>query len=194
MRDIILATSPLLGVVLGVVLTSWLTGSRQRTTRRHGFINMQVDDLYAPLVSLRKDIRAKSELRLRISQAADASWRELCDGRSPEQLLELERERFPAFERIIKYDNQQLSEELLPDYRKMRDVLKTKFWLAEPTTRVHYQSLVDYVELWDRSMADAIPWEVMKALGHSENTLNDFYEDIDHQLTRLRAKLAKGEA
>ncbi len=67
-------------------------------------------------------------------------------------------------------------------------------WSRETGRAAHYTTLLEYVELWDRDVADSIRWEVLEKLGHSERSLTGFYEDLDHHLELLRAKLAKGEA
>jgi hypothetical protein len=120
----------LVGVIVGAVLTQIWTGLRESRARRYHFVERQVQELYAPLMGLRKDIRAKSELRLKISQKATVVWQELVADKNPAIQLEIEKTRLPAFKAIIKYDNQQLTEELLPDYRTMLEIFKANYALA----------------------------------------------------------------
>ena len=183
----------LVGVLVGAAITTITSISLTRASRRHEFIERQIREFYAPLVGLRREIRTKSEFRLRISEAADATWRQLCSGQSVDAQRETSRTRSPEFEKIIKYDNKQLGEELLPDYRRMIQIFKTHGWLAEESTLKHYPTLIEFVELWNRSEAGALPWEVMERIGHHESKLTPLYNDIEEHLGRLREFVASGK-
>jgi hypothetical protein len=99
---------------------------------------------------------------------------------------------FPAFKRIVDYDNEQLRAELLPGYRRILEIFKQGYWLAEESTKKHYPKLVEFVELWNRSLDESLPWEVVEKLGHSEASLSGFYVETENVLKELRDKLASG--
>ncbi len=141
--EIVAVVAALVGVVLG----DRLAYLRERATRKHEFVRRQVEEFYSPLAGIRHEIRAKSELRVRISSAADAAWRRLCDEVRDEahELQALSDERFPEFKKIIEYNNQQLAGDLLPSYRKMLDLFREKYWLSNDSTRQHYGALVERV-------------------------------------------------
>ena len=187
------AVFALVGVFVGAAITTITSIALTRANRRHAFIERQVREFYAPLVGLRREIRTKSEFRRRISEAADATWRQLCSGQPGDAQREISRTRSPEFEKIIKYDNKQLGEELLPDYRRMIEIFKTHGWLAEESTLEHYPTLIEFVELWNRSEDGALPWEVMERIGHDESKLTPLYDDIEEHLGRLRKLLASGK-
>jgi hypothetical protein len=160
-------------------------GSRQlRYQKRLEFVCRQLDEFYSPILACHEAIRAKSELRLRISQAADAAWREKCASR-PQPFLD-SKEAFKPFEKIREYDNHQLKEGLLPFYQKMLDVFTQKYWLAEPETRAYYKDLTEFVEIWNRWIAETLPPEVLDKLGHSEEKLHLFYKELEEHLSALR--------
>lgn len=182
------------GTLLGVILGDRLAYFRERTGRKHEFVRRQIEEFYSPLVGLRHEIRAKSELRQRVSSAAKGAWRELCNGKSSEELHTLERDRFPAIKRIIEYENRQLAEELLPNYRRMLDLFRDKYWLASESTRSHYPALVEFVEVWNRWEKDSLPWEVVSQLDHSEEAVKPLYDDLEFQLLSLRSRVASGKA
>jgi hypothetical protein len=189
------AGATLLGVWLGPLgprLTAKHVREREERERRYRFIERQLTDFYAPMVGIRNDIRCKSELRVRVATAADEVWRNLCAGKSVEQLQELEKSRFPAFKRIVDYDSEQLRAELLPGYRRILEIFKQGYWLAEESTKKHYPKLVEFVELWNRSLDESLPWEVVEKLGHSEASLSGFYVETENVLKELRDKLASG--
>ena len=148
------------------------------------------------MLGLRNEIRMRSELRVRIHDAADAVWRELCEQERRvgiDALSDLSRTRGPKFDRLIEYDNKQLQEELLPTYRQMAKLFRENLWLADPDTREHYQNLIEFIELWDRWLANSIPGEVIKRLGHSEDRLKPFYEHLQQRHDTLRTKIEQGK-
>ena len=112
------------------------------------FYEKQINELYSPLLGLRKDIQAKSELRLKISKAADISWKEICEKHS-KPFFDHE-EYFEPFDKIINYDNKQLTDDLLPQYREMQKIIKEKMGLALSETRNWYIELTNFIELWNR--------------------------------------------
>jgi hypothetical protein len=75
----------------------------------------------------------------------------------------------------------------------MVEVFKTHGWLAEESTLEHYPTLIEFVELWNRSEAGALPWEVMELIGHHESRLAPIYADIEKHLGQLRALVASGK-
>src|SRR5882672_4414106 len=122
---------PALSGLVGVVIGAWLTGRRERSQRRHDFISQQLSSFYSPLLGLRTEIRMRSEFRVRVSEAADAAWRDLCaEARrvGTEELQRLTRERFPEFEKIITFDNDRLRNEILPAYRRMVTLFRENLW------------------------------------------------------------------
>src|SRR5579862_3647157 len=70
-------TSPL-GALVGVVVGAYLTARHQRAERRHSVIREQLETFYSPLLGKREQLRAKGELRLKVSGAANAAWQQMC--------------------------------------------------------------------------------------------------------------------
>lgn len=101
------AAAGLGGVWLGV----WLNARNERRRRQFDFTEKQLRELYSPLLSIRKHIRALSELRVQIATVAGNVWQELCveaqerDG--AKALQELTSSRSPEFNAIIEYENEQ---------------------------------------------------------------------------------------
>ncbi len=60
-----------LGVAVGALLTAWLAALRDKARRRVEFRKQQLQELYGPLLSLRKEIRAHSILRVKLQNAID---------------------------------------------------------------------------------------------------------------------------
>ena len=154
--------STLLSGLVGAVVVYYF-GIRQIVIqRRLAFRERQLGEFYAPLAGIRKQIRAKSELRLKISNAANAAWQDLCKSYG-DPMLDHD-QRFAPFKKIIDYDNEQLKAELVPQYREMLALFTDKYHLAAPDTRVFYQEFLEFVELWNRWLADSLPAEVLEKL------------------------------
>lgn len=189
---IIPAAAGLGGVILGAYLTAW----NERKRRRADFIEKQLQELYAPLLSIRKHVRALSELRVRVATVSGSVWQELCsDARERGGALalqELTAERSSAFNAIIEYENEQWKSELLPSYEQMLTIFREKFWLAEDSTREHFQNLIVYIELWNRALNKTIPGEVIAKLGVREAELEPLYSDLEQTFRALRNKLSSG--
>lgn len=187
---------PAISGLIGVIIGAWLTGRRDKKQHRLLFIEQQLKEFYSPMLGLRKEIIMRSELRLKIHDAAGAAWQELCEQakESGDEALGLvSLKRSPEFKKIIDYDNKQLQEELLPAYRQMVELFRTKLWLAESDTQIYYQLLTEFIELWERWLSEAIPSEVMNLLGHTEDQLKPFYKHIQEKHDKLREIIKKGE-
>lgn len=154
---------------------------------RNAFIQKQMSEFYSPIAGYRKRIRAKSEVRGKVSAVANEAWKELCAPYSEaKQPMFNHEELYAPFGKIIEYDNEQLREELMPLYRKMLDLFTEKYWLADEDTRAYYQDFVEFVDIWERYLAEALPREVLRKLEHSEENVLPFYEHAEQKLSALQ--------
>jgi len=151
--------------------------------KRLEFIEKQLKEFYSPLLGRRKLIRAKSEFRLKIETISGRQWKENAQ-KGIEQSTE-------SVDKEIEYNNNQLNSEFLPMYREMLTIFKDNYWLAEPETKNFYNELVEYVEGWNRWKAKGVTAETMKEVGHSEEKLKPFYEELDKRTDILRDELSK---
>jgi len=194
---LVIAAVSFLGALGGTLLGGWMNARREKTQRRVAFLERQLRDLYSPLLELRAEVRAHGELRLRVDNAADLVWRDLCakasDEGGNEGLRKLHEERWPQFEALLEYDNSKLRDDLMPAYRQMALVFRDNLGLAEPETRAYFESVLEYVEIWERYLTGEFPPEVIKELGHSEARLAPFYAHLELQHARLRAALVSGD-
>jgi hypothetical protein len=177
----------------GVLIGSWLTTRREREERRLQFIQRQLEEFYAPFCALRQEIRAKGEVRVRVSKASAAEWAALFEGvESPEQKQEIEARHKDQFESIVPYNNKQLADEHIPGYRRLLDLFRKKLWLVERSTRIHYPTLVEFVEVWNRRVAGSLPASVAERMGHGEENLDSLYEDAERHRDQLQRMLKDG--
>lgn len=188
---------PVISGLVGVILGAWLTTRRETTQRRHDFLATQLRDFYAPMLGLRAEVRKRGEIRLTVSRAADAAWRELCarareTADPPTALQTLSDTRGQAFASIIEYNNRVLAETTIPAYRRMVEMFRDHLWLAEQSTRKHFGTLVAFVDIWERWLSGALPAEVVEKLGHDEEALEPFYLDLEVHHDRLRSAVSQG--
>jgi hypothetical protein len=129
-------------------------------------------------------------VRQKVSSAANEAWKELCAPYTEaKQPMHNHAEQYAPYGKIIDYDNNQLREELMPLYRKILDVFTEKYWLADEDTRAYYQDFLEFVEIWERDLARALPGEVIQKLGHSEENALPFYEHVERKLSALQEKV-----
>ncbi len=157
---------------------------------RNTFIQKQMSEFYSPIAGYRKRIGARGAVREKISIAAEAAWQELCgQARASGQSMLNHEEQFEPYRSIIEYDNMQLREEVIPLYRKMLDIFTDKYWLADEDTRDYYQNFFEFVEIWERYLAESLPGGVLKKLDHTEGNVHPFYEHIEQKLSALQSEI-----
>ena len=171
------ACAGLLGVIVGGVITAYGQW-RGRVNERH---RDQLQNFYSPILGLREQIRAKSELRTQLHTVAGAQFPGIARTAS-----EHEKDSYTS---ILDYSEKQLKEELVPAYEKMVTLFADRMYLAEPSTRTYYKKLVNFVEVWKRFIVKPLPASVVNELGHSESELQPFYEDLESNFVRLQKKL-----
>jgi uncharacterized protein Usg len=192
---LISAASGLIGGLGGVFLGGWLGDRREREKRRTDFITRQLSELYGPLVSLRAGIRTRSELRVKIQDAAERIWKE--KARPDYSLAETHQfanERRAEFKAIIEDDSTTFKTVLLPDYQQMLTTFREKMWLAEPETRAYFPNLVEFIDVWERYMRGTLPGEVVQEIEHGEQWLHPFYKHLEETHDLLRRKLNRETA
>ena len=182
---------PLLGVLIGAAVAYYFGFRQLVNQRRLSFLERQLAEFYAPLAGLRRQIRAKSELRQKLSVASNAAWQDICRSYG-DRAMDDDEERFTPFKKITEYENEQLKTELIPKYREMLALFTERYHLASADTRAFYQEFLEFVEIWNRWLAQSLPREVLEKLGHSEATVQPFYEHLESKMQQLQDKIARG--
>jgi hypothetical protein len=72
----------------------------------------------------------------------------------------------------------------------MMAIFQDKGWIAEPATRLHHESLFEFVELLDHTLDHAIPYKAYKELQPSEG-LKLFYDHLEETHNRLQRSLTE---
>jgi hypothetical protein len=175
---LISAGSGLVGVVVGAACTAF----NQRRGRINERYRDQLQNLYSPMHGMREKIKAKSELRNRLSGIAGEIF--------PSIARTATEEKKKKYDELQDYSDKQLREELIPTYREMATLFTERMYLAEASTRRHYATLLEFVEIWNRHLAGSIPSEVSQRLEHDEKKLYPFYKDVEENFTKLQGKLS----
>jgi hypothetical protein len=168
-----------LGAVLGAVANSLLAERRDRTTREVAFRTRQLEELYGPLLSLRKEIRAHSELREKLQRAIDDQHARTMLLPGPGKVASASDRFIDPVVKNVKDENETFRQLLMPRYHDMVKIFQEKMWLAEPETRDYFPKLVEFVFVWDRMLDGRLPHEVAPAIGHTEQNLNPFYTHLE---------------
>lgn len=185
---IISAGSGMFGVIIGSSVTV-VNGYLQR--RRAG-IRQKLEEFYGPMLAIRARIKAKSELRLRLSSIAGEEWAKLFStgkADNPETSKKIDHDRWPEYQRLIEQANEETGSEIIPAYKEMVDVFVAKLYLANEVTRSFFSVLVEHVAVLDMYFKSPLPREVARRLDHSEKKLDPFYEELEKQFVTLQKQL-----
>jgi hypothetical protein len=167
------------GGLIGMFISNWMTTRRETAARAVQFREQQLAQFYGPLLALHNEIRARSELRLKLQKAAnDLHVNAMPHAESGKTVLA-----------NVQDENETLRNILIPTYHEMIKVFRDKMWLAEPETREHFKNLIEFVDVWDEILGDKLPSSVAPAIGHTEQNLPRFYDHIEKMHERLRSKL-----
>ena len=177
-------------ILLAAYLGYRFTIKQNKRQRQLEFIERKITTFYSPMIGYRNQIKAKSELRLDLSNAAGIAWGKICD-EQPRPFLDHEK-YFEPFKKLIEYNNKQFAEELLPMYDKMLLVFMENYWLANTSTQGWYGEFCRFVDLWHRFLNDSVPGRALNELKHGEELLLPFYDDLEKQLEELKQKIADG--
>src|ERR1700722_8823004 len=100
---LIAAGAGLGGVALGGAITVWSQTRERRNTR----VREKLDKFYSPLLGMRMQILAKSEVRQKVHRSGQVEWQALFMGiNSPEEKKKVHDERWPAFEALLDYSEE----------------------------------------------------------------------------------------
>lgn len=184
-------------VLLGVCIGAWLVNRQSHTQRKLDFYEKQLREFYSPLVGIRKEIRILSEFRLAGENASHEWWQKVCEyGKQIKDPDKAEKYYGKEGEKVItkiEYENKQLTEKIIPSYRKMIDTFKENYWLAEEETKEYFATLIKFVEAWERFLSETHHPDVLEDIKVKEEELIPFYEHIEAIHKSLRGKLKEGK-
>ena len=177
----------------GVWLGIWSADRREIVKRRHDFLLRQLVEFYAPMLGIRREIRALSELRHTMEEKLHEAWAEkVAKAEKGMGVSRRAAEGFAEYKAAIQYDNEVFESKIMDGYRAMLKFFREKLAICSADTQAYYPELVLFVDVWERHLQKTIPIEVVKKLGHSEEKLKPFYSHIEARFSELQTKIAKG--
>jgi hypothetical protein len=182
--------APLVSGAVGAAIVYYFGVRQLAVQRRMAFVERQMSEFYAPLAGMRRQVLAKTEVRLQVSHAANAAWRDICRSYG-DRVMHDHEAKYEPFGKIIDYENRQFESELIPVYRQMLNLFTTRYHLADPDTRAFYQPFLEFVEIWNRSLEGALPGAVVQKLGHGEEKLLPFYGHLENRMQQLQDEVAQ---
>lgn len=189
-ETIIAAAAGLVGVAVG----AWLTDRSEQRRMKLAFSERRLTEFYAPMLGLRKGIKANSDLRVLIQSASEQGWQDVVASVGNERFrAEGSAQYFEPYRRSIEFDNEQFREEILPDYEKMIELFRERISLAYPDTAQHFDKLVEFVSIWKRHLDESLPVEALKRLNHTEENLHPFYQNLQERHDQLVKQIANGK-
>ena len=177
------------GGLCGTLISQFMTGRREKAARAAAFRKQQLGEFYGPLLAMHKEIQARSELRGKLQQAVDSLHVEDMLDAGPGKTEQASDAHVPAILTNIRDENETFRDVLMPRYREMIDVFRAKMWLAEPETRDYFPDLIEFVDIWDKILANKLPRSVAPAVGHTEKNLHAFYRHLEEVHDRLRSEV-----
>jgi hypothetical protein len=183
---------PIVGALLGVFAGGWISRQNSekqlRASKSIDFAERRVRDFYSPMMGYIQKIQSIANVRNEITEASNLAWQRVCE-RQPKPFHDHEK-HFEPFAAAIKFENALLHSDVLPTYDRMVVLFTQNYWLASPAIQNEYKELVRFVQLWHRFTSEAIPREVLKDVGHSEERLMKLYELVHDELQELRQFIA----
>jgi len=183
--------------LFGVYIGASLARRQMNKERKLRFYEKQLREFYSPLLGVRKEIQILSEFRLAGEQAQNEWWQDVCKrGNNIKDISNVKEYYDKEGKQItsqIDYENRQLVDKIIPSYRKMVDIFKNNYWLAEIETKEYFPILIKFVETWERHLSRSHSMEVLKEISVSEDKLMTFYKDLEDQCSVLREKLKSGK-
>lgn len=196
-KNIISQNVSAIALLLGVCIGAWLAKRRSHKQQKLDFYEKQLREFYSPLVGIRKEIRILSEFRLAGENASREWWQKVCEYakqiKDPDKAEKYYGKEGEKIKTQIEYENKQLTEKIIPSYRKMIDTFKESYWLAEEETKEYFPTLIKFVEAWERFLSETHHPDVLEDIKVKEEELIPFYEHIEAIHKSLRGKLKKGK-
>lgn len=181
---IINVVDAILSAVVATSVTYIFTSRHFRKKKWHEFDQRRLDEFYGPMLRQIKQVMADAENYIRVSDACERAWREICE-RQPSPFSDHDK-YFEPFQKELDYENERFRKEDIPALDKMLKLFESKGYLAYPSTEKLFPEFLQYVDQWHRPL----PYEVLKKLDLSAEPLAKLYADVEAHVDDLKYKLS----
>src|SRR5262249_13666649 len=138
---------------------------------------------------MHKEIRARSELRVKLQEAIDAQHMADMLHAGPGKTEEASDAHLPAILTNIRDENETFRTVLMPRYHEMIDVFRDKMWLAEPQTRGYLKNRVQFGGGWDQILGNKLPQSIAPGIYHKEQNIHPLYQHLEEVHDRIRLEI-----
>ena len=180
MQYIVPVVIPIVTAILSAWLTYYFTARHFRKQKWFEFDQRRLDEFYGPILNLIKQVRANTENSVKVSDASNQAWREICENHSQTS------EDHDKYIKVLDDENKRFQKEDIPALDKMLDIFKSKGHLAYPSTEKLFPQFSQYVDQFHRQL----PYEVLKKLDHSAEPLAKLSTDVEAHVDNLGRKLS----
>ena len=91
---------------------------------------------------------------------------------NPDDYYKIKEEKEIDFTKSIEYDNKQFIDIIFPKYKSMVEIFRNNIWLAEKDTQLFFNTLIEFVDIWERSLKNAVLGEVFQQIENREENLS----------------------
>ncbi len=173
-----------LAASVGAFATYIFTSRHYRRKTWDEFKQRRLNEFYGPMLDQIKQVTANAEYNIKVSDASNQAWRELCE-RHPHPFEDHEK-YFEPFKKSLDYENERFRKEDIPALDEMVKIFKSKGHLSYPSTEKLFPEFLQYVDQFHRPL----PYEVWKKLDPSAEPLAKLYADVEAHVDNLKRKLS----
>lgn len=180
MQYVVNVVIPIVAVILSAWLTYYFTARHFRKQKWFEFDQRRLDEFYGPMLNLIKLVGANTEHSVKVTDASNQAWREICENHSQTS------EDHDKYIKVLDDENKRFQKEDIPALDKMLELFKSKGHLAYPSTEKLFPQFLQYVDQFHRRL----PYEVLKKLDLSAEPLFKLSTDAEAHVDNLRRKLS----
>ncbi len=174
--------------IAAVILSSWLTyhfaARHFRKQKWFEFDQCRFDEFYGPILNLIKQVGADCEQSVKVSDASNQAWQEICKKHS--HPFEDHEKSFEPYKKVLDDENMRIQKKVIPALDEMLDIFKSKEHLAYPSTQKLFTQFSQYVDQFHLQL----PYEVFKKISLSAEPLVKLSTDVEAHVANLRRKLS----
>lgn len=169
---------------VAIILSSWAGYIFSTKHFRRKYNQRRLDEFYGPMLGLIKQVIANAENNIKVSDAHEQAWLEICK-RHPPPFSDHDK-HFEPFKKSLEYENERFRNEDVSALDKVREIFKSKRHLAYRSTEKLFPSFSQYVDQFHRPL----PYETWKKLDPSAEPLAKLSADVEAHVDNLKRKLS----
>lgn len=178
------AAGPYITHGIAIILAAWAGYIFNTKHIRRKYNQRRLDEFYGPMLRLIKQVTANAQNNIKVSDACERAWREICESHPPP--FSDHDKYFEPFQKALDYENERFRKEDISALDEMLQLFKSKGYLAYPSTEKLYPEFSQFVDQFHRPL----PYEVWKKLDPSAKPLAKLHTDVEAHVDNLEHKLS----